>query len=127
MSKGSFKGLYTFDEIARIYNMDSSSLRKMVQYKKFKENEIKKFGKTWIITEQAVDNHFGIDKLNMYKESLKLKELQEFNHKKQVKKSKKLFTIKASNNDISNGDDRDIPELGDIKVNPKNIIFSFKF
>lgn len=127
MSKGSFKGLYTFDEIARIYNMDSSSLRKMVQYKKFKENEIKKFGKTWIITEQAVDNHFGIDKLNMYKESLKLKELQEFNHKKQVKKSKKLFTIKASNNDISNGDDRDIPELGDIKVNPKNIVFSFKF
>ncbi len=127
MSKGSFKGLYTFDEIARIYNMDSSSLRKMVQYKKFKENEIKKFGKTWIITEQAVDNHFGIDKLNMYKESLKLKELQEFNHKKQVKKSKKLFTTKASNNDISNGDDRDIPELGDIKVNPKNIVFSFKF
>ena len=30
MSKGSFKGLYTFLEVAEIYNIDDSCLRKQV-------------------------------------------------------------------------------------------------
>lgn len=33
MSIGSFKGLYTFQEVALIYNMDNSTLRKQVSKK----------------------------------------------------------------------------------------------
>ena len=59
MARGSFNGLYTFQDVANIYGIDSSTIRKQVQKCKFCDNEIKKFGKTWIITEQAMVSHFG--------------------------------------------------------------------
>jgi hypothetical protein len=76
MAKGSFSGLYTFEEISKIYQMESSNLRKMVQYNKFTDKEIKKFGKTWIITEEAVRKHFG-DSIDTYFNDIKLDKLQE--------------------------------------------------
>ena len=106
MAKGSFKGLYTFEEVAKIYKMDSSNLRKMVQHNKFKENEIKKFGKTWIITEQAIENHFGLMALNNYNMEMKLKEIREIKEAKaQAKlnkqKERQAKVKKASKNIIN--------------------------
>ncbi len=55
MAKDSFEGLYTFKEVAKIYGIDDSCLRKQVARDKFVICEdVKKMGKTWIITEQAM-------------------------------------------------------------------------
>ena len=76
MAKGSFEGLYTFLEVAEIYNIDDSCLRKQVARDKFIIGEdVKKMGRTWIITEQAMVKNFGSLKFEEYK-------------KKQVKKEK---------------------------------------
>ena len=67
--KGSFEGLYTFLEVAEIYGIDDSCLRKQVARGKFVIGEdVKKMGATWIITEQALVNSFGVEKLKNYKE-----------------------------------------------------------
>ena len=51
--KGSFEGLYTFLEVSKIYGIDDSCLRKQVARDKFVIGEdVKKMGRTWIITEQ---------------------------------------------------------------------------
>lgn len=56
----SFEGLYTFLEVAKIYGMDDSSLRKKVARGKFVVGvDVKKMGRTWIITEQAMVKNFG--------------------------------------------------------------------
>lgn len=85
MAKGNFEGLYTFIEVARIYGMDDSSLRKQVARNKFIiGKDIKKMGRTWIITEQAMVRNFG---------SLKFKEYKE----KQIQKNKlKKLTAKSA-------------------------------
>lgn len=81
MAKGSFEGLYTFIEVAQIYGMDDSSLRKQVARNKFIiGKDIKKMGRTWIITEQAMVRNFGSLKFEEYKE----KQIQ----KKKLKKLK---------------------------------------
>lgn len=68
MAKGSFDGLYTFMEVAKIYGMDDSSLRKQVARDKFViDEDIKKMGRTWIITEQAMVKNFGTLKFEEYK------------------------------------------------------------
>ena len=57
--KGSFEGLYTFLEVAEIYGIDDSCLRKQVARDKFViGEEVKKMGRTWIITEQAMIKSF---------------------------------------------------------------------
>ena len=59
-SRGSFEGLYTFLEVAKIYGMDDSSLRKKVARGKFIVGvDVKKMGRTWIITEKAMVKNFG--------------------------------------------------------------------
>lgn len=74
MARGSFDGLYTFSEVGQIYGIDSSCLRKKVCFDKFVVGkDIKKFGKTWLITEQAMVKHFGAEKF----ENFKLKRLKE--------------------------------------------------
>ena len=70
MAKGSFNGLYTFQDVANIYNIDTSTIRKQVQNHKFLDSEIRKFGKTWIITEQAMVEHFGKELFIAYKNNL---------------------------------------------------------
>lgn len=67
MPKGSFTGLYTFQEVTKIYGMDNSTLRKYVYKNKFVlDVEVKKFGRTWVITEQAMLEHFGKEKFIEY-------------------------------------------------------------
>ena len=67
--KGSFEGLYTFLEVAEIYGIDDSCLRKQVARGKFVIGEdVKKMGATWIITEQALIRNFGVEKLEKYNE-----------------------------------------------------------
>lgn len=94
--EGSFKGLYTFQEVADIYNMDNSTLRKQVRNNKLiNEVEVKKFGKTWLITEQAVIEHFGADKLNEYKEKMNLEK------EESKKKAKQLSKIEKENKEVN--------------------------
>lgn len=75
MAKGSFEGLYTFLEVAKIYGIDDSCLRKQVARNKFVIGEdVKKMGRTWIITEQAMIRSFGNLKFEEYKKKLEKKE-----------------------------------------------------
>ncbi|MEG0181677.1 MAG: helix-turn-helix domain-containing protein [Peptostreptococcaceae bacterium] len=75
MAKGSFEGLYTFLEVAEIYGIDDSCLRKQVARDKFVIGEdVKKMGRTWIITEQAMVKTFGTLKFEDYKKKLEKKE-----------------------------------------------------
>lgn len=75
MAIGSFEGLYTFLEVAEIYGVDSSCLRKQVSRGKFViDEEIKKIGTTWIITEQAMVKNFGSLKFEEYKNKKSKKE-----------------------------------------------------
>ena len=73
--KGSFEGLYTFLEVAEIYGLDDSCLRKQVARDKFVIGEdVKKMGRTWIITEQAMIKSFGALKFEEYKKKQQKKE-----------------------------------------------------
>ena len=73
--KGSFEGLYTFLEVAEIYGIDDSCLRKQVARNKFViGEEVKKMGRTWIITEQAMIKSFGALKFEEYKKKQQKKE-----------------------------------------------------
>ena len=73
--KGSFGGLYTFLEVAEIYGIDDSCLRKQVARDKFViSEEVKKMGRTWIITEQAMIKSFGALKFEEYKKKRQKKE-----------------------------------------------------
>ena len=73
--KGSFEGLYTFLEVAEIYGIDDSCLRKQVARGKFVIGEdVKKMGRTWIITDQAMIKSFGALKFEEYKKKQQKKE-----------------------------------------------------
>ncbi|MGL5725207.1 hypothetical protein [Cetobacterium sp.] len=75
MAIGSFEGLYTFLDVAEIYGIDSSCLRKQVARDKFViDEDIKKIGTTWIITEQAMVKNFGTLKFEEYKKKQAKKE-----------------------------------------------------
>lgn len=93
MERGSFKGLYTFLEVAKIYGIDDSCLRKQVSRNKFVIGEdVKKMGRTWIITEQAMIRNFGNLKFEEYKKKLEEKE-----------KEKKITANKSHKNRNSKG------------------------
>lgn len=132
MARGSFNGLYTFDQVAKIYNIDSSTLRKMVQANKFSDKDIKKFGKTWIITEDAIDKHFGLQILRAYETDEQLRTLKELREAKlQAKLNKKASKPKKikNNNDVNDlgGNDEEVSELGYIAVDPSLVKQSFNF
>ena len=75
MANGSFEGLYTFLEVAEIYGIDDSCLRKQVARDKFViGEEVKKMGRTWIITEQAMVKNFGTLKFEEYKKKQQKRE-----------------------------------------------------
>ena len=112
MARGSFNGLYTFQDVAKIYNIDSSTIRKQVQNQKFYDNEIKKFGKTWIITEQAMISHFGKDLFIAYKNHLqeqKVLELKKLKEKARLEKEAKKQAKLEAKNITLNDDDDDLP------------------
>lgn len=107
-SNGSFKGLYTFMEVAKMYGMDYSSLRKKVARDKFVVGvDVKKMGRTWIITEKAMVKNFGnlkfeecinkhSENVNLNKNSLE-NENKKLNYKKNNSKvgksNKKIFSM----------------------------------
>ena len=134
MARGSFKGLYTFQDVAQIYNIDASTIRKQVQNQKFYENEIKKFGKTWIITEQAMIEHFGKELFIAYKnnlleqKALEIKKLKEEARKeKEAKKKAKLEAKKVIS--LSYGDDdEDLPcDDWNVNVDEGSVLKTFTF
>ena len=91
--KGSFGGLYTFLEVAEIYGIDDSCLRKQVARGKFViGEEVKKMGRTWIITEQAMIKSFG---------ALKFEEYKKKQQKKEQAKEKKLNKVSLNAQKIS--------------------------
>lgn len=115
MAKGSFEGLYTFEQVASIYNIDPSTIRKQVQSNKFLEGEIKKFGKTWIMTEQAMIYHYGRKIFIAYQQQKKLKAKE----------------LKADKENILSMDVKcdDVQEFtwDEIRVNEKNVESTFTF
>ena len=137
MAKGSFKGLYTFQDVAKIYNIDASTIRKQVQNHKFYDNEIKKFGKTWIITEQAMIQHFGKELFIAYKndlleqKALEIKKLKEEAKKeKEARKQAKLEAKKQKEiNPLSLCDDDDDLPCDDwnIYIDEASVLESFTF
>ena len=94
--KGSFEGLYTFLEVAKIYGIDDSCLRKQVARDKFViGEEVKKMGRTWIITEQAMVKNFGTLKFEEYK---KKQQKREQIKEKKLNGSCKGNTLKTQKN-----------------------------
>ena len=115
VDKGSFEGLYTFFEVGIIYGFDASNLRKQVSREKLiKGKDIKKFGKTWVITEQSMVKHFGNLKLEEYKTKSKQEKVvqKKLNAKKtkvqssrtSKKSKKKKKKEEKINNSWVNGD-----------------------
>lgn len=99
--KGSFKYLYTFEEVATIYEIDNSTLRKRVASNKFEiDKDVKKFGKTWLMTEDAMIKYFGEDMLSLYKNQLKLSNLESKKENNHTAKSSKSKKSKKNNDDI---------------------------
>ncbi len=143
MANGSFEGLYTFLEVAEIYGIDDSCLRKQVARDKFViGEEVKKMGRTWIITEQAMVKSFGTLKFEEYKkkqwkkEQVKEKKLNGSckgsisNTQKNIKKSsskgkkssKKVYSMNEKEEKI-----RDSWISGEIKgIELKNFSFNTK-
>lgn len=135
MARGSFNGLYTFQDVANIYGIDSSTIRKQVQHCKFCDNEIKKFGKTWIITEQAMVEHFGKERFIAYKnnlleeKALEIKRIKEEARKQ--KEAKKQAKLKSKNDEVfalACDDDDELPcDTWSINIDEKDVIQSFTF
>ena len=137
MARGSFNGLYTFQDVAKIYNIDSSTIRKQVQNHKFYDNEIKKFGKTWIITEQAMVEHFGKEIFIAYKnnlleqKALEIKKLKEEARKE--KEAKRLSKLQSKKDEVihlaSDDDDDDLPcnTWEDIEIDERFVTKTFTF
>lgn len=137
--KGSFEGLYTFLEVAEIYGIDDSCLRKQVARNKFViGEEVKKMGRTWIITEQAMVKSFGALKFEEYKKkqqkkeqakekklnkvSLNAQKISKVSGQKRKRSSKKVHSMNEKEEKI-----RDSWVNGDIKgVELKNFSFNTK-
>ena len=137
--KGSFEGLYTFLEVAEIYGIDDSCLRKQVARDKFVIGEdVKKMGKTWIITEQAMIKSFGALKFEEYKKkqqkkeqakekklnkvSLNAQKISKVSGQKRKRSSKKVHSMNEKEEKV-----RDSWVNGDIKgVELKNFSFNTK-
>ena len=137
MAKGSFAGLYTFEQVANIYNIDPSTIRKQVQSNKFLSGDIKKFGKTWIMTEQAMTYHYGAEIFIAYQQQERMKEIKELQEikarakfEKQQEKLK-VKELKTNKENVLSMDAKadDIPEYtwGEIKVDEKNVESTFTF
>ena len=63
-----FDGLYTISEVAAIYGLDTSTIRKHISKNKFKYGiEIKKFGNTWILHESGFTRVYGKTTFEQFK------------------------------------------------------------
>lgn len=106
MAKGSFEGLYTFLEVSEIYGIDDSCLRKQVARDKYVIGvDVKKMGRTWIITEQAMLKTFGDLKFKEYKQRLEKESKIETKMKKAKRqktkaKDKKEITLNSEESKV---------------------------
>lgn len=58
--KNPFDGLYALSEAAKIWGKDDSTLRHAIKDHKFIDGiDIKKFGKQWVITHEAMEREYG--------------------------------------------------------------------
>lgn len=58
--KTPFDGLLSFKEATDRWKLNESTLRKAVVYGKLIEGQdVKKFGKQWIITQEAMEREYG--------------------------------------------------------------------
>ena len=58
--KNPFEGLLSFKEATDLWGLNESTLRKAVSQGKLKENiDVKKFGKQWIVTQEAMEREYG--------------------------------------------------------------------
>ena len=126
MVKGSFEGLYTFTEVGLIYGFDASNLRKQVATDKLIDGkDIKKFGKTWLITEQSMVKHFGKVKFEEYQKQ-KAKDQRKEQLKMEKVKPKSRKSSKSA--DSMNCDEEKIKDSwvsGDIKgIEVKSFAFN---
>lgn len=133
MTIGRFEGLYTFQDVAKIYNMDNSTLRKQVASKKLIEDkEVKKFGKVWLITEQAMVQHFGSGMLQLYNKELNLQQVREANLEKIRKETEAAKMIgKGKNKSYDMGAEAKEPKTNTNNYNDTGkglpIVSSFSF
>ncbi|MGL5756622.1 MAG: hypothetical protein ACRCYC_14925 [Paraclostridium sp.] len=126
MGKGSFEGLYTFAEVGLIYGFDASNLRKQVANDKLVDGkDIKKFGKTWLITEQSMVNHFGKVKFEEYQ---KQKDKEKIKEQLKVEKVKIKSRKSSKSADSMNCDEEKIKDSwvkGDVKgIEVKSFTFN---
>jgi hypothetical protein len=55
-----FDGLYSFAEATKLWGLKDSTLRKALEYKKFiVDIDCKKFGRDWVVTEEAMIREYG--------------------------------------------------------------------
>lgn len=55
-----FDGLMSFKEASDKWNLNESTLRKAIQYGRFRNGiDVKKFGKQWVITIEAMEREYG--------------------------------------------------------------------
>lgn len=101
MGKGNLNYLHTFDEISKIYRIDSSTLRKQVAQGKYEiGKDVKKFGKTWIMTEECMTRTFGTGMYNLYLKNLETNKKLAENLNKTSAKKKINSMDSASNEDF---------------------------
>jgi hypothetical protein len=65
MSIDDLKEVYTFTEAAKVYKLDTSTLRKAVAQNRFTEEEVDKKGKTWFVTKEAMERLYGHRRLSI--------------------------------------------------------------
>ena len=55
-----FDGLIAFSDATALWGLNESTLRKAISYGKLKDGiDVKKFGKQWVITEDAMKREYG--------------------------------------------------------------------
>jgi len=85
----SFSGLLAFSDASRIWNLNESTLRKALVYGKLKAGtDCCKYGKQWIITEEAMVREYGVPR------SLLIN---------QIDKDEILSALAVAEDDIRNG------------------------
>lgn len=135
MPNGNLSGLYTFEEVSLIYKMDASTIRKQIKNGRFIiDKEIKKFGKTWIITEKAMTEHYGEAPLRIYNQEKILNDLKNKRDEKVIKAAATIKTtkqkIKKSSpgmNDLSSIDEDDDTNAGWNETISGDVLNSFNF
>jgi len=79
-NKGSFDNLYSLKDAAKIWKIDESTLRKQILNSNFKvEIDVKKFGKQWVITSEAMERRYGYLSRNFLSNKYNIDEEKEIN------------------------------------------------